>query len=77
MAVAVTGRTDRDLRFVARRLRMASVARPRQRSVELALDHGMDEFANPIAQADFDRINQLSKRTPAVSPRGCDNSGFV
>ena len=62
MAMAVTGDADRLLRFAARRLRMASVARPRQRHVELALDHGMDELANPIAQATFDRIKPVRNR---------------
>ena len=62
MAMAVTGDADRLLRFAARRLRMASVARPRQRHVELALDHGMDEFANPIAQATFDRIKPVVEK---------------
>jgi hypothetical protein len=57
MAVAVTGGTDRHLCSAARPLRLASVARPRQRNVEFALDHGMDEFANLITQARFDRIN--------------------
>ena len=55
MAAAVTGGTDRLLRFAVRRFRMASVARPRQRNVQLTLNHGMDEFANPIAQLVFDR----------------------
>jgi hypothetical protein len=41
---------------------MASVARPRQRNVQLALDHGMDEFANPIAQATFDRIKPVVEK---------------
>ena len=61
MAMAVTSDADRLLRFAARRLRMASVARPRQRHVELALDHGMDELANPIAQATL-RSDQTSCR---------------
>jgi hypothetical protein len=29
---------------------MTGIAWPRQRHVELALDHGMDEVANPTAQ---------------------------
>jgi hypothetical protein len=39
-----------------------AVARPRQCSVELALDHGMDEFANPVAQASFDRIKPVVEK---------------
>src|SRR5438046_3205950 len=39
VAVAMPGGTDRARRLAARRLRMASVARPRQCHVELALDH--------------------------------------
>jgi hypothetical protein len=62
MAVAMTGGTDRLLRFAARRFRMASVARPRQRNVQLALDHGMDEFANPIAQASFNRVKPIVEK---------------
>ena len=62
MAMPVTGDADCLLRFAARRLRMASVARPRQRHVELALDHGMDEFANPIAHATFDRIKPVVEK---------------
>jgi hypothetical protein len=64
---------------------MASVARPRQRSVELALDHRMDEFANPIAQASFDRIKpvvekvdgRLSFRLQGIRLRGNVRHGVV
>jgi hypothetical protein len=62
MAMAVTGDADRLLRFAARRLRMASIARPRQRHVELALDHRMDKFANSIAQTTFDRIKPVVEK---------------
>jgi CRP-like cAMP-binding protein len=62
MAMAVTGEADRLLRFAARRLRMASVARPRQRHVELALDHRMDKFANSIAQTTFDGIKPVVEK---------------
>jgi hypothetical protein len=41
---------------------MASVARPRQRNVQLTLNHGMDEFANPIAQPTFDRIEPVVEK---------------
>ncbi len=77
MAVAVTGGTDRFLRFAVRRFRVASVARPRQRNVQLALNHGMDEFANPIAQPTFDRIKAVVEKI--TSPLGCrrEESGFV
>ena len=77
MAMAVTGDADRLLRFAARRLRMASVARPRQRHVELALDHGMDEFANPIAQASFDRIKPVVEKINSRLAQRCEESGFV
>ena len=59
---AVTGDADRLFRFAARRLRMACVARPQQRHVQLALDHGLDKFANPIAQATFDRIKPVVEK---------------
>ena len=62
MAVAVATGTARALRFTARRLRTASIARPRQRHVELALHRGMDEFANAIAQASFDRIKPVVEK---------------
>ena len=73
----MAGDSDRLLRFAARRLRMASVARPRQRHVELALDHGMDELADPIAQASFDRIKPVVEKMD--SRLGCRlrESGFV
>src|SRR5271156_53587 len=83
--MAVTGGTARLLRFAARRLRMASVARSRQRNVQLALDHGMDEFANPIAQATFDRIkpavekinSRLGCRLRGIRLRGNTCHGVV
>ena len=52
-ATSTGGRGDdrrhqpRARRIATRRLRMASVARPRQRQFELVIDHGLDQFANP------------------------------
>ena len=43
-------------------LRTASTARPRLCHVELAFHHGMDEFANAIAQASFDRIKPVIEK---------------
>jgi hypothetical protein len=34
----------------------ACVARPRQRLVELAFEHEFEEFANPIVQPGFNRV---------------------
>ena len=59
MAVAVTDSANRDLRFLAQPLRMASVARPRQCQVKFALDHRMDKFSNSIAQDCFDRVKPI------------------
>ena len=46
---------------------MASVARPRQRHVELALDHGMDEFASPITETGFDGIKPIVEKMALLS----------
>jgi hypothetical protein len=34
----------------------ARAARPRQRLVELAIEHEFEEFANPIVQPGFNRV---------------------
>src|SRR5215475_10385912 len=58
----MTAGTYHVLRFPTRQLRMTSVARPRQCQVEFALDHRMDEFPNPIAQASFDRVKPIVEK---------------
>src|SRR6267378_8216900 len=40
----------------------AGVARARQCRLELGLDHRLDEFTHPIAQADFDRIKPIVEK---------------
>jgi len=40
---------SRILRIAARPIRAAAVARARQNHIELALEHGLQEFARPIA----------------------------
>jgi hypothetical protein len=49
MAVTVTRYAGDLLGLAARRLCTASVARSRQHLVELALEHGLDQFAYPLA----------------------------
>ena len=39
-----------------------SVARPRQRLAELAFEHKFEEFANPIAQPSFDRVEPVVEK---------------
>ena len=60
--MAVTGDADRVLRIAARRLRAAGIARPGQHLVELAFEHGLQEFANPIAKASLDRIEPVVEK---------------
>src|SRR3954451_21690712 len=40
----------------------ASVARARERRLELALNHRLDELAHPVAQAGFDRIKPIVEK---------------
>src|SRR6266536_4210996 len=40
----------------------AAVTRPRQQNVELAFEHGMEEVANPIAKASFDRVEPVVEK---------------
>jgi hypothetical protein len=47
----------------------ASVARARERCLEFALDHHLDEFAHTVAHAGFDRIKPIVEK---IDPRlGC------
>src|SRR5258707_554030 len=62
MAVAMTSGADHSLRIVARRLRTASVVRPRQNHVELAFEHGLQKFPSPIAKTRFDRIKPVVEK---------------
>jgi hypothetical protein len=62
VAVAVTADANRVLAIAAQRPHGASVARPRQSRFQLALEHGLDEFANPIAQASLDRIKPVVEK---------------
>ena len=76
MAVAVAG--DRGLlRITARRLCAPGVARARQNFVELAFEHGLQEFTRSIPKASFDRIDQLSKRCSVASISDCGRQGVV
>jgi len=58
----MTGSASRALTIAARWLPTASVARPRQRHVEFTLEHGVEKFVNPIAQASFDRIEPVAEK---------------
>ena len=61
MAVAVAG--DRGLlRITARRLCATGVARARQNFVELAFEHGLQEFTRSIPKASFDRIEPVVEK---------------
>src|SRR5207237_6720973 len=40
----------------------ASLARARERRLELALDHCLDELAHPVAQAGWDRIKPIVEK---------------
>jgi hypothetical protein len=41
----------------------------------LAFDHGLDEFAHPVAYPSFDRIEPVVET--AVSEASCEESSFV
>ena len=68
-----------------RRLRTAGVARARQRRVELALDHPLDELAHPIAHPGLDRIepvvekinSRFGRRLRGIRLRGIARHGVV
>src|SRR5712691_2467604 len=62
VAVAVTGGADRSLRIIPGRLRTAGVARSRQRRVELAFEHGLQEFVNSIAKPSFYRVEPVVEK---------------
>jgi hypothetical protein len=62
VAVAVTADANRALAIAAQWLHAASVAGPRQSRFQLALEHALDEFANPIAQASLDRIKPVVEK---------------
>src|SRR5262249_21605083 len=74
VAIGVNESGYRQILGICEGFRMASVARPRQCHVELALDHGMDEFANPIAQASFDRVKPMVEKVD--SRLGCRLQGL-
>ncbi len=62
--MAVTGGANRALALAvaARWPPSAGVARTRQNHVELTLDYRLQKVANPIAQADFDRIKPVVEK---------------
>ena len=56
MAVADSGRSARCRRDG---LWQPAVAPAQQRRIELALDHGLDELADPLANASLNRIEPI------------------
>jgi hypothetical protein len=66
--IAVDGRSDGPFArlglspLCVRRFPTASVAPSRQCLVELAFEHEFEEFANPLAQAAFDRIEPVVEK---------------
>jgi hypothetical protein len=77
MAVPVTADRDHAAILTIGGLRAAPVTRPPQCLSQFALDHGMNEAAHALAHLRFNRIKPVVERYTAVSPAGCENSGFV
>src|SRR6516162_9014985 len=59
VAVPVASDTARAISILASLLWAAGITRARQRRLELALDHCLDELAHPIAQPGFNRIKPI------------------
>ena len=62
MTVPVAGDTARAIGILDIRLWAAAVVRASERRLELALDHRLDEFAHPVRQPGFDRINPIVEK---------------
>src|SRR5207245_1349666 len=62
VTVPVASDTARALSILGICFGAASVARARERRLELALDHRLDELAHPVAQAGFDRIKPIVEK---------------
>jgi hypothetical protein len=62
VAVAVTSHACRLLRIAARLLRPPYVARAGQRLVELAFEHGLQEFSGSIAKPNFDGVKPVVEK---------------
>src|SRR5215510_3137506 len=60
--MAVASETFRPITILDIRCWAAAVARASQRRLELALNHRLDELADPLTQPDFDRVKPIVEK---------------